>query len=141
MRGSDMKVREAVSDRGAPGRGAWLRAGLTLRLRALGTPPRRIALSMIRDGGGGEASLKNSRIGCISRGTANLSGGDGSIRKNIIGHGMGHGAWHGTGRGMSVRAKQSFTRGVFRDARRPLALLDQPAGEHGAGIFFEPLVE
>lgn len=42
---------------------------------------------------------------------------------------------------MPVRGEQSFTRSVVRYAGRTFALLDQPAREHGAGVFFDPLVE
>lgn len=139
----------AASDRGAPGRSAWLRAGPALRLGPLGAPPRRIARSVIRDGSGGEASLGSLGIGCTSRRTANFGQWDGPIRKNIIGHRMRPGTWHGSwpgtwhgmGRGMAVRGKQAFARGVFRNARRAFALLDQPSGEHGAAVFFHPLIE
>ena len=145
MRRDDMEERAAASDRGAPGRSAWLRGALTLRPRPLGTAPRRIARSVIRDGVGGEASLKNSRISCTSCGTSNFSRWGESIRENIIGHRMRHGAWranrHGIGCGMAVRGKQALTWTVFRNARRPLALLDEPARQHGAGVFLDPLIE
>ena len=141
--------RAAASDRGAPVRSAWWRAGVTLRLRPLSALPRRITRSVIRDGSGREASLNNLKISCTSRGTSHFSGWDRSIRKNIIGHRMRHGICHGTGqgagcgsgRGMTVRGKQSLARGVFRRAGRPLALLDEPAREHGAGVLFHPLIE
>jgi hypothetical protein len=149
MRNGGAEKRAAASDRGAPGRSAWLQAGPTLRPRRLGTPPRRITRSAIRDGGGGEASLKNSKISCTSCGTANFSRWGRSIRKNIIGHRMRHrtchrtchGTWHGGGRGMAVRGKQTFARGEFRRAGRPFPLLDQPAREHGAGVLFHPLIQ
>ena len=140
-----MEEREAASDRGAPGRSAWLRAGQALRVRPTGAPPRGIARSAIRDGGGGEASLKNSKISCTSCGTSDFNRWRRSIRKNIIGHRMRHGTWpanrHGTGRGMSARGKQSIAGSAFRIAGRPFALLDQPAREHGASVFFHPLIE
>lgn len=149
VRSEGKERRAAASDRGAPGRSAWLRAGLTPRLGALGTPPLRITLRVIRSGGSGEAPLRILGIGCTSHGASNFSRRDGSIRKIIIGHRMrygawhrtGHGAGHGTRRGMDVRRKQSLARSVFRDARRTLALLDQPAREHGAGVLFHPLIE
>ena len=141
VRSEGNEKRAAGSDRGDPGRSAWLRTGLMLRLRLRRTPPRRIARSVIRGGGGGEASLRSLGIGCTSRGTANFGQWDGSIRKNIIGRRMRHGTCHGMGRGMAVRGEQAFARRVFRDARRPFALLDQPAREHGAGVFFNPLIE
>ena len=137
--------RAAASDRGAPGRSAWLRARRTPQLCPLGTLPRRITRSVIRDGRGGEASLKNLEMSRTSRGTANFGRWDGSIRKNIIGHRMRDGAWNGTARGivrgMAVRGKQFLARGVFGGAGRPLALLDQPAREQGAGILFHPLIK
>lgn len=137
MRNGEVGMRAAASDRGAPARSAWLRVGLTLRVRPLGTPLRRIARSVIRDGAGEEASLKSLKISCTSRGTSNFNGWRWSIRKNIIGHRM----RPRSGGGVSVRRKQSLTGSVFRDARRPLALLDQPARQHGAGVLFDPLVE
>jgi hypothetical protein len=140
-----MEERAGASDRGAPGRSAWLREGLTRRLRPLGAPPRRIARSAIRGGGGGEASLKNSKISCTSCETSSFSRWGESIRKNIIGHRMRHGTWHGTGdrtgRGAPVRGKQSIARSAFGIAGRPFALLDQPSRQHGAGVLFHPLIE
>ena len=145
MRSSGVEQRAGANDRGAPARSAWLRAGLILRPLPLDTPPRRIARSVIRDGSGGRALVKNSKINRTSRGIADFSRWDRSIRKNIIGHGMRHRAWpasvHGTGYGMTVRGEQSLAQSGFRDARRPFALLDQPAREHGAGVFFHPLIE
>lgn len=144
-----MEKRAAASDRGAPGRSAWLRPGLTLRPRPLDTPPGRIARSVIRDGGGGEASLRSLQIGCTSHGTSHFRGWGRSIRENIIGHRMRNGAWrrtgrgagHGTGRGMAVRGKQAFAHGVFRDSWGAVPLFDQPAREHGAGVLFHPLIK
>lgn len=145
MRSEGREGRAAASGRGAPERSARLRGRLTLRLGPLGTPLRRITGSVIRDGGGGEASLKNSKISCTSRGTSNFCRWSGSIRKNIIGHRMRHGAshaiGHGTGRAMAVRGDQFLARSVFRGAVWLVTLLDQPAGKHGAGVFVDPLVE
>lgn len=137
MRMGGMEESAGASDRGAPRRSAWLRAGLTLRRGPLDTPLRRIARSVIRDGGGEEASLKSLKISCTSRGASNFNRWRRSIRKNIIGHGMAH----GTTSGVAVRGKQSLTRSGFGSARRPFALLDQPAREHGAGVLFHPLIE
>lgn len=145
MQSGSAEQRAAASDRGAPGRSAWLRGELMLQRGPLGKPPRRIARSVIRDGGGEEASLKSLKISCTSRGTSNFNRWRRSIRKNIIGHGMRRGTWQGagqgTGRGMAVRGKQSLALSVFRDAGRAFALFDQPAREHGAGILFHPLIE
>jgi hypothetical protein len=141
MRNGGAEKRAAASDRGAPVRSAWLRAGLTLRLRRLSTPPRRITRSAMRDGGGGESSLRNSEISCTSCGTSNFNRWGRSIRENIIGHRLRHGAWHGTGSGMAARGKQTFARGEFRRAGRSFPLLDQPAREHGAGVLFHPLIQ
>ena len=138
-------MRGTASDRGAPERSAWLRAGLTLTLCPLGTPPRRIARSVIRGGGGGEASIRSLQISCTSHGASDFSRWRRSIRKNIIGHGMRHRTWHGTGHRsghcVAARGEQSLTWTVFRNAWRPLALLDEPARKHSAGIFFDPLVK
>ncbi|HYY72160.1 MAG TPA: hypothetical protein VE778_01070 [Candidatus Bathyarchaeia archaeon] len=54
---------------------------------------------------------------------------------------MSHGTWHRFRHGIAVRGKQALARGVFGSAGRPVALFDQPAREHGAGVFFHPLVE
>jgi hypothetical protein len=53
-----------------------------------------------------------------------------TIRQNII------------GRGIAVR-RGGFRGGRFvvRDLDGAFALFDQPAGEHGRGVFFEPLIE
>jgi len=64
-----------------------------------------------------------------SCGAANYMRRRGSLRKNIIGHGM------------PVRWKQFLALGGCGVAWRPLALLDQPTSEHGAGIFFQPLIK
>lgn len=141
MRSESMEKRAAASDGGAPGRSALLREGLPGRLRFRDTPARRITRSVLRGGGGGEASLKNSKIGCTSRGASNFSRWPRSIRKNIIGHGMRPGTWHGVGRGMAARREQISARGVLGSAGRAFALLDEPAGEHGAGVLFHPLIE
>src|SRR5215510_12754168 len=58
MRSGDLEKRARASDRGAPQRSAWLRAGRALRLLPLDTPPPRIARSAIRDGDVGEAARK-----------------------------------------------------------------------------------
>lgn len=137
--------RAGASDGGAPVRSAWLRARLMLLPLPLDTPPRRIAHSVIRDGGSGEASLKNSKIRCTSHGASDFYRWRRSIRKNIIGHGMRRGTWHGaghgTGRGMAVRGEEALAGREFRYAGRPFSLLDQPAREKGAGVFFHPLIE
>src|ERR1700757_3262964 len=116
------------------------RAGLAQRLDPLGMPLQRIMRSMIREGRGGEASLRSLQIGCTSHGTSNFGQWDRSIRKNIIGQRMCPGTWHGTGSRMAIRGKQAFAQGVFRDTGRPFAMLDQPAREQGTGVLFEPLV-
>ena len=144
MRSDGMGMHAAASDRGAPEWSAWLRAAMRLRLGRVDTLPGRIARSVIRDGGSSEASLKKSKMSRTSRGTSNFGRWDRSIRKNIIGHRMRRGALlgagHARGRGVAGRGKQSLARAVFGNAGRPLALLDQPAGQHGARAFVHPLV-
>jgi len=137
MRSGSMEKRAAASHGGAPGRSASLQVGRMLRLRPRGTPPRRTTRRVVRDGGGGEASIKNLKICCTSRGTSNLSRWRRSIRKNIIGHGM----RPGTGRGMAACREQISGRGALGSAGWTFALLDEPAGEHGAGVLFHPLIE
>ena len=57
-----------------------------------------------------------------------------SIRQKIIGHRM---AVRGSGFGGGL-----VRRGLgFRSKNGALALLDQPAGDHGVGVFVEPLIE
>ena len=51
-----------------------------------------------------------------------------SIRKKIIGHGM-------------PTSRRRFARGSGLHLRRALALLHQPARQHGGGILLKPLVE
>ena len=136
-----MEERSAASDGGAPERSAWLRAGSPMRLRLPGAPPRRITRGVIRDGGGREASVKNSKISRTSRGIADFCRWGGSIRKNIIGHRMRRGTRHGIGREVGARGKQALAQGVLGSAGGPFALLDQPAREHGAGVLFHPLIE
>jgi len=52
-----------------------------------------------------------------------------SIRKKIIGHGM-----------RSVAPGLGFGK-WFRSARRPLALLQKQARQHGRGVLFQPLIQ
>src|SRR5579863_3521420 len=52
-----------------------------------------------------------------------------SIRKKIIGHGV-----------RSVAPGLGFGK-WFRNVRRPLALLQKQARQHGGGVFFQPLVQ
>jgi len=145
MRSDDIKKRTAASGEGAPERSAWLLAGMTPQLCSRSTPPRRIARSVIRDGGSRGASFRSSKIDCTSRRTSNSCRWSGSIRQNIIGHARRPGTLRRTGHaircGAAARGKQSLTQGVFGNARRPFALLDQPAREHGASALFHLLVE
>lgn len=55
------------------------------------------------------------------------------LRKNIIGHEM--------ARGAAASMKQFLNYGRFRNARQPLALLNQQARDHGARGFVDPLIE
>jgi len=89
----------------------------------------------------GHVRTTSQEIGFTSCGTANYGGMRGSIRKNIIGHGMRPRTWHAVGRGMAACREQISARGVLGSAVRTFALLDEPAGEHGAGVFLHPLVE
>jgi hypothetical protein len=52
-----------------------------------------------------------------------------SIRKKIIGHGM-----------RSVAPGLGFGK-RFRSTRRPVALLQEQARQHGGGVFFQPLIQ
>lgn len=128
MRCGGVERRTAASDRGAPERSAWLRAELPLQLRPLGTPLGRIARSVIRDGVGGEASLKNPKINCTSCATSNFSLWGRSIRKNIIGHGM------------CPRRERFIGLRRFRSLAKPLRVIDQQARQHRARTLLDPLV-
>lgn len=123
-----VEKRADASDRGAPERSGWLRAGRTLQLCPVDTPLRRVTRSVIRDGGGGEALLKNSKIKCTSRRTSNFGGWGRSIRKNIIGHGM------------RPRRERFCRRGRLWRLAKPFWVIDQQAGEHRAGTLLDPLV-
>src|SRR5215472_6800999 len=125
MRNDGIDEQGAASDRGAPGRSAWLLAAFTPGLFFLSTPPRRITRSVVRDGGGGEARLRDLKIGCTSRRTSNFCRWGRSIRENIIGHRMRRGACYGTGRGMATCREQISARGAFGSAGRAFALLDK----------------
>ncbi len=77
----------------------------------------------------GDVRASSQKMGFTSCGAPSCRRRRGSIRKNIIGHRM------------PFRFEQFLARGVLRGARRAFALLDEPASEHGAGIFFHPLIE
>ena len=69
------------------------------------------------------ASGRTARLGLRSR----------LIREEIIGHRM---------RAVMPIARPRFRRGVrLRDAKRALALLHEPAREHGGGIFLQPGIQ
>src|SRR5271155_3261170 len=57
-----------------------------------------------------------------------------AVGKNIIGRSSGVGTLRRV-----INAGAGSGRALFGDAA--FALVDQPAGEHGVGVFFEPLIE
>jgi hypothetical protein len=77
----------------------------------------------------GELCKSSQKMAITSRWTAIWGRGTRPIRKKIIGHSM-------------TASRGRFARGSRpRHLRRPLALLHQPARQHGGGILLEPLVE
>ncbi len=128
------RSREAVTPRRGAFKGSVTSPTFSLLLRrAVGTPPLRITRSAMSGGGGGEASIKNSKISCTSDGTSIYDRWRGPIRKNIIGHGSRY--------GVSVRGQQFFARSALGGAGWALALFDQPARKHGASVLFDPLIQ
>jgi hypothetical protein len=78
---------------------------------------------------GGELRKMPRKIAITSRWAAVCGRRDRPIRKKIIGHGM------------SVLQQSLAGRGGLQHLRRALALLHQPAREHGASILFKPKIE
>jgi hypothetical protein len=133
MRSSGAAKRTAARREDTPTRGAGLGSLSTLSPRPTGRLLRRNARSPLRGVHGGDTWIVNLQIKSTSCRATDYSRWRGPIRKNIIGHHSGH--------GMSIRGKQFLARSVFRSSRRPFALLDQPACQHGASVFFDPLIK
>src|SRR5215472_125224 len=95
----------------------------------LRTPLRRLARGKLSGALAAKTSIHFPGISLTSSRTVICVRPGGAIRKNIIGHGT------------AARREQLFGSTGIRCARGAFALLDQQAREHGAGIFFEPLIE
>lgn len=76
----------------------------------------------------GELCKSSQKMAITSRWAAICGRGSRSIRKKIIGHNM-------------PASRGRLARGSGLRLRRALALLHQPASQHGGGILLEPLVE
>ena len=117
---------------------ALQRSAVTCRLpvRNVTTPDTRLRRTAKRVWGGeSDAEMPNNslEIGFTSYRARTYWRRCGPIRKNIIGHWMAS--------GIAAAREQFFGGTLFGIARGPFALLDEPAREHGAGIFFEPLIQ
>ena len=108
---------------------ASLRAA-TRRMNAMLGGLRRCAAAVnSRDGANEQTGIGEDENNFPSSGTAVCGRRSTPIRKKIIGHGM-----------FLPRATFTRVRG-FRLVRGRFALLDEPARQHGASVFLEPLIE
>jgi hypothetical protein len=94
---------------------------------------RRMAQSALRGETGAGLSIGSRKIPFPSSGTGTHRPSGGPIRKNIIGHRMAS--------GIAAPQEQFFGGRRFGRSCGPLALSNQQAREHGAGVFFEPLIK
>lgn len=99
----------------------------------MSAPPRPMAQSVPCGESGAGLSSKTRKINLTSCGAGAWRRRSRPIRKNIIGHEMAPGA--------VAPMKQFLDYGRFRNARQPLALLNQQARDHGARGFIDPLIE
>jgi hypothetical protein len=129
-------MRWGIEERGGAGgcepletSAGWNAIGPLGRQR-LGTPRSRWVSAALGGKVGGELSNSSRKIASTPSGTTVCGRRSRPIRQNII------------GRSTPV-LRQRVAAGVSRlmGLRRPLALLDQPAGEHGGAVFFHPLIE
>jgi len=97
--------------------------------RAQGIPPGTLAVNNVRAKNKNQSKNWTRRAGESSGMTARCAGRSGTIRQNIIGHGM------------TVGASRLPIGRIFHGENGTLSLLDQPAGEHGRRIFLEPLIQ
>ena len=93
------------------------------------TVPSQRASHAARGKSSGEPCKSSRKIAITSRRAAICGWRNRSIRKKVIGHSM-----SGSQRGLAGGSG-------LRHLRRALALLHQPARQHGGGILLEPLVE
>ena len=103
------------------------KASLTNRMNG-GTPPSHRASNGASVRFSGELCESSQKMAITSRWAAIWGRRTRPIRKKIIGHSM-------------PASRRRFARGSGLPLRRPLALLHQPARQHGGGILLEPLVE
>jgi hypothetical protein len=101
----------------------------SLRRMKLDTLLNQRASSAARDKAGRELCKRARKIAITLRWVAVCGRRDRPIRKKIIGHGM------------SALQRSLAGRRGLQHLRRALALLHQPAREHGASILFKPKIE
>ena len=97
--------------------------------RRLGTPPSLGVSAALGGRVDGELSNASRKIASTSSKTTVSGRRNRPIRQNIIGRAT-----------PMLRQRVAGVR-LLLSVRRPFALLDQPAGEHGGGVFFHPLIE
>jgi len=97
--------------------------------RRLGTPPSLGVSAALGGRVGGELSNTCRKIVSTSSGTTVCGRRNRPIRQNIIGRAT-----------PMLRQRVAGLRRL-KGVRRPLALLDQPAGEHGCRVFLHPLIQ
>ncbi len=115
------------------------RAPGVLGVAAHGTPRRRLGDSGLLAVSGPQPRLPACVLGCGSRATAKFAWRARSIRKEIIGHSMrGLASCFGGSRPLVVGRRLLACR-VNRGGM--LALLHQPARQHGRGVFLEPGIQ
>ncbi len=115
------------------------RAPGVLGVAARGTPRRRLGDSRLLAVSGPQTRLPARVLGCGSRATAKFGWRARSIREKIIGHSMrGLASCFGGSRALVVGRRLLACR-VSRGGM--LALLHQPARQHGRGVFLEPGIQ
>ncbi len=96
---------------------------------AQGIPQGTLAVNSVRAKKQKQSNGAVRSAGESSGATARTAGRSGTIRQKIIGHRVAVGA-------NGLRPGR-----VFQGENRAFALFDQPAGEHGGGVFLEPLIK
>jgi len=115
------------------------RAPGVLGVAARGTPRRGLGDSGLLAVSGPQTRLPARVLGCDSRATTKFAWRARSIREKIIGHSMrGLASCFGGSRSLVIGRRLLACR-VSRGG--VLALLHQPARQHGRGVFFEPGIE
>ncbi len=115
------------------------RAPGVLDVAARGTPRRRLGDSRLLAVSGPQTRLPACVLGCGSRATAKFGWRARSIREKIIGHSMRGLASCFAGSRSLVVGRRLLARRVSRGGM--LALLHQPARQHGGGVFLQPGIQ